>query len=158
MHARCSTWHWALHRTWFSLWDRVEYQLPGDGGGVATPGNGVGIIIIIIVVVFIVITIIVVVFITITTVWMDPPPHHHNCHHHNLKMVCGTSEKRRQYRRQTLIRRGKSNFGGEWIDTVTMGKHYLVAIMSHQTELLIVLEGQSCTELKKCLGNGHYFT
>ena len=109
----------------------------------ATPGNGVGIIIIIIVVVFI----------TITTVWMDPPPHHHNCHHHNLKMVCGTSEKRRQYRRQTLIRRGKSNFCGEWIDTVTMGKHYLVAIVSHQTDLLIVLEGQSCTELKKCLGN-----
>ena len=141
----------------------------------ATPGNGVGIIIIIIVVVFItiivviVITIIVVVFITITTVWMDPPPHHHNCHHHNLKMVCGTSEKRRQYRRQTLIRRGKSNFGGEWIDTVTMGKignweklatgkNYLVAIVSHQTDLLIILEGQGCTELKKCLGNGHYFT
>ena len=33
-----------------------------------------------------------------------------------------------------------------------MGKNYLVSIVSHQTDLSIILLGQSSTELKKCLG------
>ena len=44
---------------------------------------------------------------------------------------------------------------GEWIETRRQsdnGKNYLVAIVSNQTDLSIILLGQSSTELKKCLG------
>ena len=46
--------------------------------------------------------------------------------------------------------------GGEWIETRRQSdngeKNYLVAIVRNQTDLLIILLGQSSTELKKCLG------